>query len=188
MKTFDFKCGLDEGEFFYCYSPQAKSRGVFVREDDCIRNEYNPDVKDYEYTTVMLKEKLKAGDAVTVECSFEKRGAPLIVISDEIFRKDGSQYYGEHFETVAFEEGCNVWHNTPIESGGLKTDKLHFESIPTPNHSRVTLSVEFMADGFYITMNGVSFTVKASIPKEFYLGITGCEGINRFYNFTLNRC
>lgn len=190
MKSFDFKDGIDFGEFFYCYSPQAKCRGVFEREEDCIKNSYNAAVGDYEYTTIMLRDKLRAGNKTTAECDFEKRGAPLIVISDVLYEKDGHPYYGEHFEAVAFEEGCNVWHNTlPTEQGypkALVTEKIHFEDIPTPNRTRVKLSVEFGEGEMTVEMNGRRFSVKDdALPREFYFGITACEGINRFYRLTV---
>ena len=187
MKSFDFKDGLDEREFFYCYSPQAKSHGVFVREESCIKNCYNAEVGDYEYTTVMLRDKLRAGSRVETECDFEKRGAPLIVISDVLFEKGGYSYYGEHFEAVAFEEGCNVWHNViptdPECRAPLAVEKIHFEDIPTPNGSRVRLAVEFGEGEMTVEMNGRRFTVRDErMPREFYFGITACEGINRFYS------
>lgn len=190
MKSFDFKDGIDFEEFFYCYSPQAKSRGVFVREDDCIKNCYNADVGDYEYTTLMLKEKLSVGSRIVTECDFEKRGAPLIVISDVLFERDGYPYYGEHFEAVAFEEGCNVWHNRlpadPNSQAPLDVEKIHFENIPTPNRSRVRLSVEFGEGEMTVEMNGKRFTARdAAMPREFWFGITACEGINRFYSLTV---
>ena len=190
MKAFDFKDGIDFGEFFYCYSPQAKSCGIFVREEDSIKNSYNEAVGDYEYTTLMLREKLGVGNRITTECDFEKRGAPLVVISNVLFERDGHPCYGEHFEAVAFEEGCNVWHNKlptdPDYPGALVVEKIHFEDIPTPNRSRVKLSVEFGVGEITVEMNGRRFTVRdEAIPAEFYLGITACEGINRFYNLTV---
>lgn len=190
MKSFDFKDGIDSEEFFYCYSPQAKSCGVFVQEADCIRNCYNAEVGDYEYTTLMLREKLGVGRRIVTECDFEKRGAPLIVISNVLFEKNGHPYYGEHFEAVAFEEGCNVWHNRlpsdPNSQASLEVEKIHFEDIPTPNRSRVRLSVEFGNGEMTVEMNGRRFTVTdESMPTEFWFGITACEGINRFYNLTV---
>ena len=190
MKHYDFRDGIDFGDFFYCYSPQAKACGEFVREEDCIKNCYNDSVKDYEYTTVMLREKLTRGSKIVTECDFEKRGAPLIVISDVLFEKNGHPYYGEHVEVVAFEEGCNVWYNTlptdPNYHKALVTNKLHFESIPTENKTRVKLSVEFLEGKLIINMNGKEFTVHSEhIPESFYFGITACEGINRFYNLDI---
>ena len=186
MKFFDFSLGLTD-DFFYCYSPQAKSQGIFHREDGCIKNAYNSEAGDYEYTTAMLKERLSVGNRIVTECDFEKRGAPLIVITDCLFKKDGADYYGEHFEVVTFEEGCNVWHNTPSgeqdPKRALITEKVYFESIPTPNKSRVILAVEFLEGEIHVTMNGVSFSVSLpEMPREFYFGITACEGINRFYS------
>lgn len=190
MKTYNFADGINLDDFFYCYSPQAKCCGVFTREKNCIKNSYNDDVRDYEYTTIMLKEKLRVGNKITTECDFEKRGAPLVVISDVLFEKDGHTYYGEHFEAVAFEEGCNVWYNRlptePSYPKPLVTEKIHFEDIPTPNGTRVKLSVEFGEREMTVEMNGTRFIVAhPKMPSEFYFGITACEGINRFYNLTV---
>lgn len=192
MKKFDFSFGLDPSEFYYCYSPQAKVCGVFEREADCIKNRYNAEVGDYEYTTAMLKEKLKVGDRITLECDFERRGAPLVVFTSDLIIKGGKPYYGEHFEVVAFEEGCNVWHNTLTgidePKRALNTHKLHFESIPTPNKSRVSLTVAFREGGIDVLMNGSQFSLDiAKMPTEFAFGITACEGINRLYSLTVER-
>ena len=184
----DFKDGIPKDLFFYCYSPQAKTRGVFVREPDAIKNEYNESVGDYEYTTVMMTEKMKVGESLTVECSYEKRGAPLIVISDEIVKRGDTPYYGAHFEAVAFEEGMNVWYNIPSPRGSEKpliTSKLHHEPIPTPNFSRVTLTLTLLEGAIRCTMNDRSVVIShPDIPASAYVGITGCEGINRFYTLT----
>ena len=192
MKRFDFSYGLDPSEFYYCYSPQAKVCGVFERETDCIKNRYNAEVGDYEYTTAMLKEKLTVGDRITLVCDFERRGAPLVVFTDELITKGGKPYYGEHFEVVTFEEGVNVWHNIPTgiddPKRALKTNKLHFESIPTPNKARVTLSVVFREGGIDVMMNGKEFSLDIEgMPREFAFGITACEGINRLYSLTVER-
>ena len=190
MKEFDFSFGLDLSDFYYCYSPQAKACGVFEREADCIKNRYNAEVGDYEYTTAMLKERLHIGDRITLECDFERRGAPLVVFTDDLITKGGKPYYGEHFEVVAFEEGCNVWHNTPTgidePKRALNTNKLHFESIPTPNRSRVTLAVAFRHGGIDVAMNGSEFSLDiVDMPTEFAFGITACEGINRLYSLKI---
>ena len=129
-------------------------------------------------------------DEITLECDFERRGAPLVVFTDELVERDGKPYYGEHYEVVAFEEGCNVWHNTPTgeldPKRALKTCKLHFESIPTPNRSRVTLTVRFLDGGIKVVMNGSEFSLDIpGMPKEFAFGITACEGINRLYSLTV---
>lgn len=185
----DFKDGIPKDVLFYCYSPQAKCEGVFVREDDCIKNEYNATIGDYEYTTLMFKERVGVGASVTIECDFERRGAPLIVLSDVIEKRGNSLYYGEHFESVAFEEGFNVWYNRLAPEGSKKpliSEKLHHEPIPTPNRSRVTLTVELLPSAIRTVMNGVEVvTHHEAIPEKCYFGITACEGINRIYSAKL---
>lgn len=191
-KFYDFKNGIDFNDFYYCYSPQAKNPGVFEREEDCIKSRFNQEIGEFEYTTIMLKEKLGVGYTIETECMWEKRGAPLIVITDQLTERNGKPSYNEHFEAVAFEEGCNVWHlriptsKTPVKP--VIPHKVHFEPIPTPNFTRTTLKVTFVHQGMDIEMNGKKFSVSLpTMPDEFYFGITGCEGINRFYNLSIEK-
>ena len=188
MISLDLTRGIPDS-MFYAYAPHSKSEGEFVLDDGCIRNCYNEKISDYDYTTLVLKEKMKLGTRSTVECSFDKYGAPLVVITDALYEKDGIYRYGEHFEAVAFRRGCNVWHNTlpdnPTRKKPVISEKLHFEDIPTEDGTRVKLSVEFLKGEIKVEMNGKAFSVKADVPSEFYLGFTGCEGINRFYSFTV---
>ena len=191
-KIYDFKDGIDFNDFYYCYSPQAKNQGVFEREEDCIKSRFNKEVDDFEYTTIMMKEKLQVGSKIVTECMWEKRGAPLIIITNELCERNNNPSYDEHFEAVVFEEGCNVWHLTIPEVQTKEKPVIptlvHFESIPTPNFTRVKLEVTFLDGGMDITMNGHNFKVSLpTMPKEFYFGITGCEGINRFYNLSVEK-
>lgn len=192
IKHYDFKDGIDFNDFYYCYSPQAKCAGLFEREEDCIKSRWNDEIGKFEYTTIMMKGTLKVGSKITTECMWEKRGAPLIVITDQLSERNGQPSYDEHFEAVVFEEGCNVWHLTmPTDPNWPKpvvAKKVHFESLPTPNFTRVKLEVTFLDGGMDITMNGHNFKVALpTMPKEFSFGITGCEGINRFYNLTVEK-
>lgn len=190
MLKYDLNKGIPD-RMFYAYAPHSKSEGVFVKDEGCIRNCYNEAISDYDYTTLLLPEKMSLGTRATVECSFDKYGAPLIVITDALYLKDGIYRYGEHFEAVAFRRGCNVWHNTlpenPTSEKPVISDKLHFEDIPTEDGTRVKLSVDFLPGEVKVIMNGIAFSVNANIPSEFYLGFTGCEGINRFYSFTVEK-
>ena len=189
-KFYDFKDGIDFNDFYYCYSPQAQNQGVFEREDDCIKSRFNEEIGKFEYTTIMLNEKLSVGYTVETECMWEKRGAPLLVIAEDVFEKDGLLTHGEHFEVVVFEEGCNVWHLMPTDDPNVRKHviptKIHFEDIPTPNFSRVKLKVTFVDKGVKVVMNGREFSVSLpTMPSVFNFGITGCEGINRFYNLKI---
>ena len=54
-------------------------------------------------------------------CSFEKYGAPLITIANAIGKdENGYPLYGDHFEIVAYESGCNVRFITKALEGSGK--------------------------------------------------------------------
>ena len=189
-KTYKFTNGIDKSEWFYSYSPNAKAHNEFIVDDGAIRNGYDESVGDYDYTSVLLKDKFSTGVTVVAECDFDNFGAPLIVLTDDITTNaDRTIGYGEHIEIVTFEKGCNVWHLVPNPT---KTDEptdytlLHFENRPIKNKERITLSVSVSSKELLVTVCDKTFSVKCDkIPNEFYIGFTACEGINRFYSFSV---
>ena len=103
-----------EDKFIYVSSPASKSKNKFIQKEDYMENSYNEEIKDYDYISIITKEKYNDGVTVRVKCSFDKFGAPLIVYTDDYKQlEDGSYQYGLHFEVVAYENGCNVWHIVP---------------------------------------------------------------------------
>lgn len=190
-KIYDLKKGVDETQFFYCYGPLVKAYNKFFVEDGkCIRNDFNPAINNFDYTSFISYEKYGVGTKIFTQFKFEKRGAPLVVLGDDI-RKNaaGVPIYGTHFEVIGFEDGCNVWYliprpdrpERPVES--VLIGKLRF---PIPNMSIVNLTVELIEKGFSITINGEKLTVThPAIPNELRVGLTACEGINRFYTFEI---
>jgi hypothetical protein len=51
-----------------------------------------------------------------------------------------------------------------------------------------TLTVDVLKDGFDISMDGLSMYVRDEhIYPEFYLGITGCEGLCKFYDMEITQ-
>lgn len=190
-KIYDLTKGVNETQFLYCYGPAVKAYNKFFVEDgNCIRNDFNPELGDFDYTSFISREKYGVGAKIYTEFKFEKRGAPLVVLGDDI-RKNatGVPVYGTHFEVIGFEDGCNVWYliprpdrpERPVEP--VLIGKLRF---PIPNMSVVKLTVEILEKGFSIEINGEKLTVThPSIPSELHVGLTACEGINRFYAFEI---
>ncbi len=189
-KFYDLKFGLNKSDFFYCYGPHAETNKEFIQETDCVRNSFNPDIDYYDYISVITKEKFGVGTKLTTECDFEKFGAPLIVISDDITTdSEGVKRYGLHFEVVAYVSGFNVWHIVPDPANTERpiAPTLVAEGrFPIEEGSRVTLSVEVAENALIIDVNGnKSFVEHHDIPKTFHIGITACEGVNRFYSITV---
>ena len=193
-KIYDLSQGVDEKEFFYCYGPAVKAFNKFFVENgqdgSCIRNDFNPVINNFDYTSFISHEKYGVGTKVYTEFTFEKRGAPLVVFGNDIRRNEaGVPIYGTHFEVIGFEDGCNVLYLIPRPDRPEKPvepvliGKVRF---PIPNFSRVKLTVEIIEKGFSIEINGEKLTViHPEIPEQMRVGLTACEGINRFYAFEI---
>ena len=57
---FNEKFNLEE-KFIYITSPASKSKNKFIQKEDCIENSYNEEIKDYDYISIITKEKYKDG-------------------------------------------------------------------------------------------------------------------------------
>ena len=187
-KLYKFPEGIDSGDFFYCYSPQAKVRGEFIKGEDYIRNQYVDEVSDYEYLTTITEAKYPVGTSLSAECDFDKYGAPLLVISNDLWEKDGARMFGLHYEVVAFEDGCNVWRIERDDSvkRGIKPTLMLHDHFKIENEERITLTAKILGDRILVNINGhESEAVCPDLPSEFHVGFTACEGINKFYNFSI---
>ena len=50
-----------EDKFIYVYSPASKSKKKFVQKEKCIENTYNEEIKDFDYISIITKEKYNDG-------------------------------------------------------------------------------------------------------------------------------
>lgn len=180
-------------------SPRWEHFGGWVQKDDCIENETPTGAKPKDllsklagqiYSSMVLKEKFKGNVTVSVEMEFAGRMAPLIVIAPELGASaKGVPEYREHFEIVLFDKGVNVWHHF-FKAGKPSWKKAAYSRFTLKPNTRYTLKVKLAR-----TSRGKMMTVfvdghemgymDESLPDEFYVGITGCEGVNRFYDFAV---
>lgn len=181
---------IDLSDFDYAYSPHAIGRNRFMMYNDCVANFEPEKVEDFSYVSIITKKKYGIGVKATAKCAFEKIGAPLIVFTDDMTDEDGgTKLYGLHFEVVAYEGGCNVWHVVPNPENTarpIKSTKIGFAEFEIQPDELITISVEFMKGKIAVDINGNSFEVENSdIPESFNVGVTACEGPNKFYEFTI---
>lgn len=174
-----------EKDFFYVVSPATKAKATFIYNDDHISNQYNENIFDFDYISIVTQKKYSCGVKIKTICSFDSFGAPLIVISDDI--TNGK--YGLHFEIVAYEDGCNVWHILP-SNGKAETpiipSLIASAVFKISEKSVIELQVTVKNKMFEISINGNKLTVSNSdIPEQFHVGITACEGVNRFYSLSI---
>lgn len=176
-------------ELMYVYSPASKAFHEFIVEEDCVRNSFNEEIKDWDYISVVTKAQYKTGITATLTCSFDSFGAPLIVFSDEIEEKEnGKLFYSRHYEVVAYEDGINVWHIVPDPANVKRPihadliGELHF---PVEAKEKLILMVTFKQGGINISMCGKELSVAYDFPETFHVGFTACEGLNRFTEFAI---
>ena len=184
IKEIKFTKGNWEEDFMYAYSERFPFAPKFIQEEDCIVNGRNPGMKDgFDYTTIMTKEMYGKGTKLWVTTSFENYGAPLITITDTLRTdEEGNLKYGNYQEVVLWENGLNVW-NLYMEDGTVKWYKLAAIDFSVETNTKQELYVEFMDKYVKIGAKGHSATVRIeNMPEKFYIGITGCEDINRFYD------
>ncbi len=188
MKYVFKKDGWNKDDFMYAYSPACKEFPQFIQEEDCIVNKEGLGLCGYQYISIITKKKYATGVKATTHCRYDKFGAPLIAFTNELWEKDGNTMYGAHFEVVAYEDGCNVWLIKPNPEGPRPTIPKKIGSLPfkLEDGCLLTMTVKMLDKKIYIDINGNAFEVEnEEIPDTFHLGITACEGINRFYNFEI---
>lgn len=186
METYRFcEGGWDRSAFLPAWSTACKVRKEFLQEVDCIKN--FSEEGEFCYTSMVTGKRYPIGTKFRTECAFESFGAPLIVLTDDLRKKDGQWSYGLHFEVVTYEGGCNVWRIVPADtSRGIATLALAKIPFSLPAGEKIRLEVETGEGILKIRVNDQPFQVPCEeLPRQVHAGITACEGINRFYSFSI---
>jgi len=189
-KIYEFRRNSwNTNDFMYVYSPICKEYVEFIQEDECISNSFNSRINDYDYISMVTKEKYPKGTKISTRCSFDKYGAPLVVLTDSIDETDGKKIYNLHFEFVAYENGFNVWRIVPFperRERPINPTKICRTLFKIKDDSSIDLEVEVKEKSFLVTVNGIGSEIWTDeIPESFHVGITACEGTNRFYSLTI---
>ena len=176
----------EASDFRFAWSPRVRSlaKFAFTQEPDCIVN--GPNGEDFDYVSMLTNETFTPGVTLKTTCAFEKFGAPLLVFSGDLqAQPDGTYRFGRHFEVVAYEDGFNLWRLEP-DGDTLAVTKLLGVHFPVTAGKPHQLAVKITADRLTITLDEHTAELPvADIPSAFHVGITACEGINRFYDFTV---
>ena len=189
--------GWDGGDWWMVKSARWEHEGEWVQEGDHIWNRV-PEGGEEElvedaalagetYTSMVYGEGVKGAFEVGAGMSFDYRMAPLIVLAEEPeYNEKNKREYRRHIEVVVYDEGVNVWHHQFIEGKqswvlaaywrfGLQA-KTRYDLKVARRGNTINVRLGEKAFGCYI----------ADLPEVLFAGITGCEGINRFYNFEIN--
>lgn len=177
--------------------PAVAHFGDWVQQDGRIANEvpqgiepaelqrkYSPDT----YSGMVYKEKVGGNVTVTSTMAYAFKMAPLILLVPELPENAQRQKeYGEHFEIIIYNEGLNIWRYL-MKDGKLTYRRAAFANFPLEKDTKYKLEVK--KTGKTLTVSVAGHTVgyyEEALPDSFYVGITGCEGLNYFYDFAVAR-
>ncbi|MFA6929417.1 MAG: hypothetical protein WCT05_03750 [Lentisphaeria bacterium] len=206
LQAAEFTCAFTPGawqmeDWIQVKSPRWDYWGSWQQEDDHIRNLVPVDASEQEmlgkragetYTSMLWRQKIAGSKKVVIqaELSFDDQMAPLLVIAPD-YGKDGTgrPEYREHWEIVIYDKGLNVWHHQYADgkpswykAAALKTNFSPKEKL------LLVLSINFSGrvPQLEISSGGQTFSyAELQLPNTFYVGLTACEGVNRFYNFSV---
>jgi hypothetical protein len=191
----------DPSDWIRVKSPRWDRLGDWIQTETCIENQTPAGADPAQlrdafagqtYTSMLLDQTFSGAVEIGSTMEFADRMAPLIVIAKEPGKdQNGTCEYREHFEIVLFDKGVNIWHHyfensqpswekSAFSRFALKPNIRHhlkIEIIPTPSGKRLSVCVGDHEFGY----------LDHSVPDEFYVGITGCEGVNRFYDFQVRK-
>lgn len=189
-------------------SPRWAYIGKWDQQEDHIVNVYPTDATPDEmlgkrahetFTSMIWNETLSGDFTVSATMSFDYQMAPLITLSGPI-GTDASGYpeLREHWEIVLFDKGLNVWH--------------HMYSNGKPSWKKVASTVlDYKAPATFLPAQKYEMTVKVyhdetgtpwvnvscgasvinaplpELPENVLVGLTACEGVNRFYDFKISK-
>ena len=180
--SFD-KNGWKSEDWIYVRRPDLKQDldEGWIQGEDYIENN-NP-----THTSMVYGKKLKADLTISSTMSFRDKFAPSIVIVAHVDRNEKDQReYQEHFELVLYNNGVNVWLHRN-KNGKSHWTKTAFWEFRLEKDTKYLMTVAVKEKMLTISVEDRKFGyTEENLPNEFFVGITGQEGINRFYNFKVH--
>ena len=174
-------------ELRYAYSYRFEETPVFLQREDCIENRENPGATyGFDNISLLTPETYGPGTRLSVRCAFEDLGAPLLVLTPGIDTDSRGIYrYGDYIEVVLWKNGVNVWRMWH-KNGEVTWKQLLGVDFPVAENAIHTLCVTVGTDTLEITADGRKMLLAvADLYPQFHAGLNACEGINRFYDFSV---
>ena len=143
------------------------------------------------YASMLFKRKLEGKCRISSTMSFDHLMAPLIVLAPEMGTSADGRYpeFRRHHEIVLYNEGINVWRYDWIDNKAKWTLAAFLRApFEAKRKYELSVTVEAYKDTRRMTVECGGRTFGYSddaLQLSYRAGITGCEGRNRFYDFTV---
>jgi len=199
--SFNYHCdftkdGWNRTDWMLVKSARWDYFGDWVQNEDHIANEIPAGATNEEmesskapetYTSMLLNKQLHGKVSISSTMSFDYQMAPVIVIADKPGKdKLGRNEYRVHVEIIIYNEGLNIWHHR-YKDGKQSWTRLTWSNFALKPNTKYDLKVTVTGKEIEVTIDGhVIGCTDWELPDKYYVGITGCEGVNRFYDFKVS--
>ena len=189
-------------DFQIVKAPRNTTVGAMLQNKDHIANQVPEGLTEQQllssketYCALVCKKKFYGDITVSSKMSFDHQMAPLIVIAPELgISADGKHSeFREHFEIVLYDKGINLWHHQ-YRNGKQQWYKLAYLAcrFSAKTIYELKVSIRHTAKGIQMMIFCDDKEFGCTLPAGFnadgyFAGITGCEGVNRFYDFKVNQ-
>ena len=178
------KDGWKSSDWIYVIRPDLKQDldEGWIQGENYIENN-NP-----THTSMVYGKKLEGNLTVSATMSFLDKHAPSIILASKLYENEkGKMEYQEHFEIVLYNKGINIWlHHR--RNGKSYWTKTAFWKFRLEKDKKYLMTVSIQKKNLVISVGGREFGyMEENLSDKFFVGITGEEGINRFYNFRIQK-
>ena len=185
--------GWDPAAWTLCKNPTVEYLGQWVQRDDCIENWTPPDKKtqalDQTLTTMIYNTKVSGNWTATATFEIGAGSAPgIVIVQDWAPDAQGRPQYGEFYEVIVYEKGLNLWHHFAGADGKRTWEKTCYGTFALKPDTHYTLQVRRQKQSLQMTVDGhIVGVLLKPLPGEVFVGVEGCEGISRVYDFAVER-
>lgn len=193
----------DAEDFQIVATPRiVNTTGSIIQHDDHISNKVPAGLNEKQLLScdaglcaMLYKQKISGNFTVSSRMSFDYRMAPLLVIAAPPGKTPDGRFgeLREHYEVVIYDEGINIWHHQ-YKDGKSSWYLMAFSRFPMKKQVIYDLSASVVRKGgkYRLTVECDGKTFGCAMPDGFdadncYLGIIGCEGVCRFYDFRIRQ-
>lgn len=169
------------------YSFRFAETPRFTQEKDHIRTAPNPDHQEgYDNVSLMTRDTYSPKVSMTIHCSFEGLGCPEFVLAETLETcEDGIVRYGNCYEIALWQYGYNVWKYF-WENGKVAWQKLLGVWYPVAEHTVHELKVTVLPQDLEFVLDGQTTRLHIEdLPSRFHIGLSGCEGLTRIYDWEI---
>lgn len=187
-KIYDLKKQDWKNDMLHVHCPQSKAYVPLIEDENGVGCGINPEIGDYDYTTMISKEKYTTGTTLSAKFTFKGLAAPLLVISEEIGTNGTVPMLELFFEVVAWRNGCNIWRldYAPEKERPYIATKLLCNDFPLKENTEYEMTAKFSGKTVEVRIGGYHFTIyNPNFPEKFHAGFTACEGDCRFTEFAI---